>query len=626
MGRYSHDDDNPDAESEALILHRLGTDPSGRPQVHTIPSQPYEDDIEDQSDEYLEKRRLRALEDQHTSQVEADLVDNQGRPAWFRRLLYTIGRWPVYLRLLLGTGAFLFLVGLFYFALGSSDVMPTSPADTTWSWAGNIWHGGKIPFTFPGDVGYPGPTEMGKPAQLAQEDKTAGIKKPWSALPIEVNLPEGKYGDFNPFLHMGPLTPYTPSRGFGVDDATYHKVPQGCQIEQVHYLSRHGSRYPTSGAPVNKIREMLSQSPRPIFSGPLAFLNDYEYRLGKELLVPLGRQQLYDEGVAASIYYGKLILADIAQFGSLFARAGSQHRIVESARNWLAGALGLDWQKQTSLEIQIEAPGFNTTLAPYFACPTASDEKFSPGFKQMQEWIDDYANDAAKRLQPYVSGVEITPTIVNALQQLCSYDTVAGFPSTELCSLFTKEEWLGYEYTWDLEFYAGYSSGSLVGPAQGVGWINEFLSRLQGKTWDVKTQTSENSTFNTHPRTFPVDRRFYLDVTHDSVIANVLGALNLPDFSQDLPVHRPNPDRKFRTSQVVPFGARLVFEKIACPSTATEKEGQRYIRMLLNDAIVPLAQLKPCEDRKDGLCSMDRFLESQKDRMERVKWERCFEK
>lgn len=157
------------------------------------------------------------------------------------------------------------------------------------------------------------------------------------------------------------------------------------------------------------IRDLLSQSPRPVFSGPLSFFNTYRYRLGKELLVPVGRQQLYDEGVAAIISYGNLIYEDIATFGTLFARAGSQHRIVESARNWLAGALGVGgtWEKSSTLEIQIEADGFNTTLAPNFACPNAGKAGWEVGNAWKEEWINDYAKAAVERLQPYVQGVTL---------------------------------------------------------------------------------------------------------------------------------------------------------------------------------------------------------------------------
>lgn len=435
--------------------------------------------------------------------------------------------------------------------------------------------------------------------------------------------------------HMGPLTPYKSSDGFGVDDASYHALPASCKVEQVHMLHRHGARYPTSYSPVLDFEGLLNQKPRPTFTGPLSFLNKYEYHLGKELLVPLGRQQLYDSGVASAIRYGRLIYDDIAKHSKLFSRAGSQHRIVDSGRNWLAGALGVnDWQEQSALEIQIEDVGFNTTMAPNFACKNAGagKHKYEPGVDWNRQWIEKYAAGAAQRLSAHVQGAEITPRLVNGLQQLCSFDTVAGHDAHELCSLFTEQEWLDYEYAWDLEFWAVYGSGSPIGAGQGTGWVNEFLARLNGKPWDASRQTSENATLDSFPRTFPVDRSFYVDFSHDSVIANVLAALNLPDFAKVLPPLPPHADpmRTYKSSEIVPFGARLVFEKIQCnegatDSTSSSSSSTTLIRMLLNDAIVPLKQLKPCEDRPDGMCSLDRFLKSQEGIMGRAHWDRCFE-
>ncbi|CAO1634959.1 unnamed protein product [Parajaminaea phylloscopi] len=637
--RHSEDETASNPEEEALILHRLDTDPrSGQPRVITIPSNGDGDDtlgsdaeddndIEGQTDEMLEKRRLKALARQRSAanagahdRLAASEVKG-GRPTWLLGLITALRRLSLPYKLALSGASLLLLGGLFYFALG-----PTG-AKHIWHYAGDVWTGGSIPYTFPSDVGYPGPTATGAPAQLEEEDKLTGTR-PSPNLPVETHL-GGASGKFNPFQHMGPLTPYKPADGFGVDDAKYHALSASCKIEQVHILHRHGSRYPTSYSPANDVAKLLAQKPRPTFSGPLAFLNEYEYRLGKELLVPLGRQQLYDSGVASAVRYGRLMYDDIDRFGTLFARAGSQHRIVDSARNWLAGALGVnDWQRQSALEIQIEEPGFNTTMAPNFACKNAGrgDPKYEPGAQWNKAWIDRYAADAVRRLAPHIKGAEMTPRLVNALQQLCSYDTVAGYDARELCSLFNRSDWIGAEYAWDLEFWGVYGSGSPLGAGQGTGWLNEFLARLTGKPWDPSTQTSENATLDSFPRTFPVDRRFYADFTHDSVIASVVAALDLPDFAVKLDTSQPEPWRKYKTSEIVPFAARLVVEKINCGGSA-QGRNEELVRLLLNDAIVPLKQLKPCdaENRADGMCSLAGFLRSQEGRMQRAHWERCSE-
>jgi len=97
----------------------------------------------------------------------------------------------------------------------------------------------------------------------------------------------------------------------------------------------------------------------------------------------------------------------------------------------------------------------------------------------------------------------------------------------------------------------------------GVGWVNEFISRLTQTKWNPQTQTSENSTFNSNDRTFPVNRGFYVDFTHDSSIASVLAALHLPDFEKSLDPKSVDLERKYKTSHIVPFAARMTGEYLS---------------------------------------------------------------
>lgn len=65
-------------------------------------------------------------------------------------------------------------------------------------------------------------------------------------------------------------------------------------------LHRHGARYPTSSeGPValsKKIRDYTSGRSNAPFKGSLEFLNTWTYKLGAEILVPIGKQELFDSG------------------------------------------------------------------------------------------------------------------------------------------------------------------------------------------------------------------------------------------------------------------------------------------------------------------------------------------
>ena len=578
--RTKDDDVLDQMEQARLISHHLDADEEGRPIEHSEPGVS------------VPVAPLPAA----APRIDTD-IDHTGRPTW----LIQLERLPTAQRRFLQVAGLVVvavvLAAVFSFALG-----PSPPATLP------VIHPQAVGKAFPTYIGYPGSYATGAPASLVDEWKpapspTRGVDAIHTALP--------HFDRFRPFEHMGSLSPYFSAQHGSIDNAKYQATPVmengTCRLSQVHILHRHGSRYPTGGAPTKWVEHFLRSKQRGTFSGPLAFLNDYEYRLGEELLVPLGREQLHMSGTKAAMDYGRLAEQDLAQGKHLFVRTGSQQRIVDSALAWTTGFWGHAWTNKTDFEVQIEAPGFNTTLAPNFACRAAVE-----GF-QVQDLIDSYLANATARLQAHVHGAQLTPKIVYGMQQLCSYDTVA-YGRSDFCPLFTEDEWRAYEYVWDQRFYYDYGAGNAVGAAMGLGWLNEFVSRLTRTPWNARTQTSENATFNAQASTFPVDRSLYADFTHDSVLTSVLAALRLRDLQ--VAPKLDDAHRAFRTSLLVPFAARMIFEVFDCAP-------ESFVRMKLNDAIVPLGQLSKCEQRADGLCSLPRFLASHADRNELGWWDRC---
>lgn len=454
-------DDSETIEREALILHRLDTGPASRIySTNKVANERYSDEMEGDEEMGMPIR------------PPSPILDKTGRPEWLEdgiKATKTSKR----LRLYLFIGLVLVLAGVFTFAFSSGN--ERGKAHKVYQWAGDFWRGGGGggkaggPYLFPTDIGYPGPTQTGKPANLADEDRYAATPTRGSS-PINTALPS--LNGYDAFNHMGPLTPYRSAPDFSISSAKHRTLPSGCRVDRVHILHRHGSRYPTSDSPAYLVKKLLKEKKGSLkFSGPLSFLEYYDGdRLGSELLVGLGRQQLYQSGVLHEMQYGQLVEQDLQKHQKLLIRTGSQQRIVDSSIAFLQGMFGAKWHSKIDLEVQIEAPGFNTTLAPNFACAQAY--KKVHGKEWQQSWQDDYLKTAITRLQSYIKGAELNATLLNAMQQLCSYDTVA-FGRSDFCPLFTQEEWLGYEYAWDLIFFGNYGDGSSVGKAQGVGWVNE---------------------------------------------------------------------------------------------------------------------------------------------------------
>ena len=72
-------------------------------------------------------------------------------------------------------------------------------------------------------------------------------------------------------------------------------------------LSRHGSRYPTTGSNVAKFGEKIASNVGKFkATGLLSFLNNWKYELGHEILVPNGRKELFESGITHYYKYGQL--------------------------------------------------------------------------------------------------------------------------------------------------------------------------------------------------------------------------------------------------------------------------------------------------------------------------------
>jgi hypothetical protein len=133
---------------------------------------------------------------------------------------------------------------------------------------------------------------------------------------------------------------------------------------------------------------------------------------------------------------------------------------------------------------------------------------------------------------------------------------------------------------------------------QGVGYINELISRLTGKP--VLDETQTNRTLDSSPKTFPLNRTLYADFSHDNQMIAIYASLGLFKQPQPLSLISPDPCRTWLASHLVPFSAQLVTEKIKCGK-------QEFVRMLVSDAIQPL---EFC-GKGDGLCTVDAFVKSQ---------------
>ncbi|KAJ5739867.1 hypothetical protein N7533_012651 [Penicillium manginii] len=445
------------------------------------------------------------------------------------------------------------------------------------------------------------------------------------------------------------LSPYKDATSFGLPKG----VPQGCELSQVHVLHRHAERYPTDypldGAGMQDFAAKFTNYSKAhpgknIATGPLKFLNDWDYVIGSDILMETGAATEATSGAHFWIKYGRLLYRPdrdhVAAWNESLNvwpngtarpkpvfRTTSQSRILESARWWLSGYFGNSGANssydQYDLVIIPETSPFNNTLASYESCPGDMTE----GDNAAETFISRYTKDARIRLSQYFpKDFNLTAMDVLAMQNLCAYE-YTSFAGSSFCSLFTEQEWKDFAYNVDIQYYGDYAYGSPTGRAQGIGYVLELAARLQHKLITT-SDTSINYTYDNNEAQFPFDQPFYLDMSHDDIILSVINALGLEHFKfgphglpSDLP-HAPS-QRAFALSDMTPFGARLMSEIWSCPANTSFEEldpvlytnpilkgndTTEYIRFVLNGAPLPTKGLLGCEGAKNGFCPVNRFL------------------
>lgn len=461
--------------------------------------------------------------------------------------------------------------------------------------------------------------------------------------------------------HWANAKPYkdNPQNYFGV---THTGLPAGCQIEQVQVLHRHASRNPSSSESAllgQFAARILKKKPTEVFHGPLSFLNTWTPRLGVDTLLATGVSMGHTSGTNFWTKYGRLLYnANPGQtsYNSTnqkkpLLRCNMLPRVFDTANAWADGFFGQygATEKYSLLPIPYVI-GQNNTLASYASClnfllPTSILGRVAPS---PITGVPIYLANAAIRLSQYAPpAVNFSALDVRAMQQLCVYE-YAALGSSDFCKLFTLREWKIAEYLMDSYIYNYISFGSPAGRAIGLGILQEMLARLQGVPI-ASSDSSVNSTLDSSSITFPLDQKFYIDFSHDFIIAATLAAMSLDYFRQPLPpTYPPPPHRHFKTSNLVPYAARLVIEKIGCnsahptarkktvtqysdsqygysPSTATNK----FVRIRLNEGILPLRTIRgdKCKiaGRTDGLCPLKNFLDSQANATESANYQfTCF--
>lgn len=105
--------------------------------------------------------------------------------------------------------------------------------------------------------------------------------------------------------------------------------------------------------------------------------------------------RLFDSGVLHYYDYGHLYNPG----SKIVVRTTTQDRVLKSAEDFLAGFFGLDYTKNATLELMIEANGFNNTLGGNLGCPNANLPVSAGGTNASVIWENKYLAPAVQRFQ-----------------------------------------------------------------------------------------------------------------------------------------------------------------------------------------------------------------------------------
>ena len=93
---------------------------------------------------------------------------------------------------------------------------------------------------------------------------------------------------------------------------------------------------------------------------------------------------------------------------------------------------------------------------------------------------------------------------------------------------------------------------------------------------------------------------------HDGDIAPMITALDLFPDAEHLPTTHIAHDRRWRKSQVSPMGGRIIFERMVCAAAGDDGQEDAFVRINVNDGIVPLPG---CDNGPGRSCPLDAFRE-----------------
>jgi acid phosphatase len=368
-------------------------------------------------------------------------------------------------------------------------------------------------------------------------------------------------------------------------------VPAGCKVELSAFFSRHGSRYPDTGAYNGwvDIQKRLQASPFTVTDPKYEFLKTWKPVLSDPdsqiaQVSPTGVKELHAMGKTWRQRYPDLY-EENSPFTMWVNYYKSSPRVRDSGRYFAQGFVGPNASNLTTiLALNASDPrSWMNSLAPSDICKAYNDEGGSPF---IDVWNAIYVPPIQARINTKVQGFNFTSGDVQQIPYLCGFETQIAEKRSPFCDLLTEEEIENYEYAQDLRYWYGTGLGTDIEKYQMLPVLDMVAQRFID---------GPNAVYQNGNTTF-VPPKVMASFSNDGQINQLVAMLGIFDDQAPLPGNMSLPNRKFRSSRITPMRGTVAFERLSCPSNPLENvcgyaganTKDTYMRIFLNDVVYPV--------------------------------------